>query len=74
MREATSSQQQHETESRMGFDELEFPRRSPQPSAVRAMQRQHGEEPCFATDKRYGCAERCELRKDCLKSRAVWLC
>lgn len=72
MRETTSSQQQHEAINRMEFDEL--PRRSLQPSAIRAMQRQRGEEPCFSTDKRHSCAERCEWRKDCLKSRAVWLC
>lgn len=43
------------------------------PSDVRAMQRQRGEEPCFSTDKRYSCSELCDLRKECLKLRAVWL-
>lgn len=56
---------------RMGFDWCSSS--SPHPSAIRAMQRQRGEEPCFSTDKRYSCAEPCEWRKDCLKLRAVWL-
>lgn len=47
--------------------------RSLLPSEVRAMQRQRGEEPCFSTDKRYSCSRQCDLRKDCLKLRAVWL-
>lgn len=70
--DATSlSQQQHEPECRMGFDD--FVSRTLHPSEIRATQRKRGEEPCFSTDKRYGCAERCEWRKDCLKPRAVWL-
>ena len=40
---------------------------------ARAIQRQRGKEPCFSTDKRYGCTESCEWRKDCAKLRAVWL-
>lgn len=48
-------------------------RRSLLPSEIRAMQRRRGEEPCFSTDKRYNCIELCELRKECLKLRAVWL-
>lgn len=48
-------------------------RSSPHPSAIRAMQRQRGEEPCFSTDKRYSCADPCDWRKDCVKLRAVWL-
>lgn len=71
MSATTLSQQQYEAGNRMAFDE--FARRSPQPSAVRAIQRQRGGEPCFSTDKRYSCAERCEWRRDCLKPRAVWL-
>ncbi len=43
------------------------------PSEIRAMQRQRGEEPCFSTDKRYSCSRLCDLRKECLKLRAVWL-
>lgn len=50
-----------------------YPRYSLIPSEIRAMQRQRGEEPCFSTDKRYTCSEECELRKECLKLRAVWL-
>lgn len=69
MREATSSQQ--EAVNRAGFNE--YSRHSSQASAIRAIQRQRGEEPCFSTDKRYNCAEQCEWRKNCLKLRAVWL-
>lgn len=47
--------------------------RSLQPSEIRAMQQQRGEEPCFCTDKRYSCSKQCDLRKDCLRLRAVWL-
>lgn len=47
--------------------------RSMQPSEIRAMQRQRGEESCFSTDKRYSCSDLCDLRKECLKLRAVWL-
>ena len=69
MREMTSSRQ--EAVNRTGFDE--YRSHSPQASAIRAIQRQRGEEPCFSTDKRYNCAEQCAWRKDCLKLRAVWL-
>lgn len=47
--------------------------RSMLPSEIRAMQRERGEEPCFCTDKRYSCLDLCDLRKECLKLRAVWL-
>ena len=40
---------------------------------VRAIQRQRGEEPCFSTDKRYTCREKCEWRTSCQKLKAVWL-
>lgn len=56
--------------------QLEFGEHSHPPlkaSAVRAIQRQRGEEACFSTDKRYSCAEQCEWRKDCIKLRAIWL-
>ena len=71
MREMTSSQTQQETAGRMGFNE--YSRHSSQASAVRMIQKQRGEEPCFSTDKRYNCEEQCAWRKDCLKLRAVWL-
>lgn len=62
---------QQEQAERVLFDS--YARRPPQPSEIRAMQRQRGAEPCFCTDKRYSCAEQCEWRKDCLKLRAEWL-
>jgi hypothetical protein len=40
---------------------------------VRAIQRQRGLEPCFATDKRYTCREECEWCASCQKLKAVWL-
>ena len=69
MGEITSSRQK--AVSRAGFNE--YSRHSSQASAVRAIQMQRGEEPCFSSDKRYNCEEQCEWRKDCIKLRAVWL-
>lgn len=43
------------------------------PMLVRAIQRQRGEEPCFATDRRFSCNNFCGWRADCVKLRAVWL-
>ncbi len=40
---------------------------------VRMIQQSRGGEPCFATDKRYDCAEGCEWRRDCRKLVAAWL-
>lgn len=40
---------------------------------VRMIQQSRSEEPCFATDKRFDCAESCEWRKDCRKLMATWL-
>jgi hypothetical protein len=40
---------------------------------VRAIQKQRGEEPCYLTDKRYACKERCVWQASCQKLRAVWL-
>lgn len=60
--------------SRIQFIEHgEFDPPSLQARDVRAIQRQRGKEQCFSTDKRYGCTEPCEWRKDCVKLRAVWL-
>ncbi|MBI4938262.1 MAG: hypothetical protein HY846_08615 [Nitrosomonadales bacterium] len=56
--------------NRMDFDGYG---RCSHPSAIWAIQRQRGQEPCFSTDKRYSCAQQCEWRKDCMKLRAVWL-
>ena len=58
--------------NRVGFNRNGYNRNS-SPQVIRSIQRQRGEEPCFSTDKRYGCAEQCEWRNDCLKLRAVWL-
>lgn len=40
---------------------------------VRAIQLEQGKEVCFATDKRYECAEMCEWRQNCRKLKAAWL-
>ena len=69
MREATPSRQ--ETVRHAGFDG--YSNHPPQASAIRAIQRQRGEEPCFSTDKRYDCTKQCEWRNNCIKLRAVWL-
>ncbi len=39
---------------------------------IRLMQLQHGNEPCFATDKRYTCTELCEWGRECRKLVAQW--
>lgn len=39
---------------------------------IRIMQLQRGDEPCFATDKRYTCTELCEWGKECRKLVAQW--
>lgn len=67
----TSSHTKQETAARSGFEE--YNRRPLKASAVRAIQTQRGEEPCYSTDKRYNCTDPCEWRKDCTKLRAVWL-
>lgn len=44
------------------------------PRVVRRQQQQAGQEPCFATDKRYGCRNyTCSLREGCVKLIAAWL-
>lgn len=40
---------------------------------IRAIQKQRGEETCFATDKRYLCKQECEWSANCRRLRAVWL-
>ncbi|WP_157662698.1 hypothetical protein [Sulfuriferula sp. AH1] len=39
---------------------------------IRIMQLQYGDEPCFATDKRYTCTELCEWGRECRKLVAQW--
>lgn len=40
---------------------------------VREVQLRHGKEPCFASEKRYGCTEPCEWNRECRKLRARWI-
>lgn len=40
---------------------------------IRAIQKQRGDEPCFLSDKRYGCHEVCEWSASCQKLKAIWL-
>ena len=40
---------------------------------IRKIQMLHNDEPCFATDKRFDCAEMCEWRRYCRKPKAVWM-
>lgn len=39
---------------------------------IRIIQMQRGEDPCFATDKRYACNQICEWGKECRKLVAQW--
>lgn len=50
------------------------PLRSARPRSIRQQQQMVGHEPCYATDKRYGCREyECLWRGDCVKLIAAWL-
>jgi len=40
---------------------------------VRAIQKEQGHEPCFATDKRDSCVKSCQWRKQCKGLIAAWL-
>jgi hypothetical protein len=40
---------------------------------IRKIQKLRGDEPCFATDKSFDCAEICQWRRECRKLKAVWL-
>ena len=56
---------------KINFGEIQ---RSEHPRVIRQHQQQAGQEPCFATDKRYGCRNyKCLLRVDCVKLIAAWL-
>lgn len=47
---------------------------SEHPRVIRRQQQRAGQEPCFATDKRYGCRNyKCSLREGCVKLIAAWL-
>ncbi len=39
---------------------------------IRAIQLRRGSEPCFSSEKRYGCVQPCEWGADCRKLRAQW--
>lgn len=39
---------------------------------IRLVQLQRGDDPCFATDKRYTCTEICEWGRECRKLVAQW--
>jgi hypothetical protein len=39
---------------------------------IRNIQIQRGEEPCYMSDKRYGCTTQCEWRHECCKLKAQW--
>jgi hypothetical protein len=40
---------------------------------IRAIQKHRSEDPCYLSDKRYGCQEVCEWSTSCQQLRAVWL-
>ncbi|MBW8371952.1 MAG: hypothetical protein K0M66_13410 [Thiobacillus sp.] len=45
-----------------------------QTQLVRNIQLRCGGDPCFATEKRYGCTEICEWSGECRKLKAQWMC
>lgn len=46
---------------------------TPKTELIRKIQALRGDEPCFATDKNYDCAEICQWRRDCRTLKAAWL-
>ena len=44
-----------------------------QTQLIRLIQLQCGDEPCFSSEKRYGCSEVCEWSGECRKLKAQWL-
>jgi len=45
-----------------------------QTQIIRNIQLRRGSEPCFLTEKRYGCREVCEWSQECRKLKAQWMC
>ncbi len=45
-----------------------------QTQIIRSIQLRRGSEPCFLTEKRYGCREVCEWSQECRKLKAQWVC
>lgn len=45
-----------------------------QTQIIRNIQLRRGSEPCFLTEKRYGCREVCEWGRECRKLKAQWMC
>jgi len=44
-----------------------------QTQLIRLIQLQCGDEPCFSSEKRYGCSEVCEWSGECRERKAQWL-
>lgn len=45
---------------------------SSQTQLIRHIQLLRGGDPCFSTEKRYGCTEICEWSQECRKLKAHW--
>ncbi len=43
-----------------------------QTELIRLIQLRSGHEPCYLSDKRYFCTEKCEWSEECRKLRAKW--
>ena len=41
---------------------------------IRNIQFLRGKDPCFSSEKRFGCKEMCEWDQECRKLRAQWTC
>lgn len=57
--------------SELGINEYLSP--TSQTKLIRSVQVLRGAEPCYSTEKRYDCKEKCEWAQSCRKLRAVWL-
>lgn len=53
---------------------LEVPHYSTQAQIIRDIQLRRGGDPCFQTEKRYLCTEKCEWSGECRKLKAQWMC
>ncbi len=61
------------TEKAQTLGLLSAQRRGSETALVRAIQKAHGDEPCFMTDKRLLCNNlACDWRKECRRLVAAW--
>jgi len=45
----------------------------PKKTLIRKIQEAKGDEPCFLSDKRFSCREKCRFGSDCKQLTAAWM-